>query len=287
MSVETSSAASDRRGADFESIFLALPPLGSAEYLDVLDKASVRELPAQVLARAFRQLATAGSDEAAEASLNRLVADSRFDYLKAIRGLAKKHSVRSMYAYSAEDLIQEAIMEIVKTLPTPRGAMAEGAWVRFTSQRFEDARRSLYGRDGRKDPSGRVEGVEIEEGEFSDPVEEVAGGLTNEDLWQNSDYLPWLEEFIRKTVAKIADPTIRRIAEDQFGEDPSPISKGKSNGGRPSLEEQLGLSRYQISRKLRSAKARLAAELLAQKERDIDVEWIKRFLNTDEREPKD
>ena len=34
------------------------------------------------------------------------------------------------------------------------------------AQRFEDGRRSLYGREGLKDPFGRVEGVEIEEGEF-------------------------------------------------------------------------------------------------------------------------
>ena len=284
MSVETSSAASDSRRADVESIFRALPPLGSAEYLEVLETASVKELPAQVLAKAFRQLATADGTDAADATLKRLIADPRFNYLKALHRLAKNHMVNSLYSYGADDLIQEAVMEIVKSLPTARGAIAEGAWVRFIWHRFEDARRNLYGKKGKKDRPGRIEPTEDEDGEISDPVEELEGSLTNADLWQNSEYLPWLEDFVRKTIAKIVDPTTRLIAEDQFGDDPSQISRGKSDGGRPSLEEQLGLSRFQIYRKLQGAKARLAADLLKQQERKIDVELIERFLKADGKE---
>jgi hypothetical protein len=267
------------RGA-FDVIFEALPPLGSTQFIDYLRTASAADLPAQVVARAYRQLCIAGRDEAAQATLVRLVgSDNKYHYLASVRRLAKNSIARGQYWYDPEDLVQATIVEIVKVLPTPRGALAEQAWVLFSQQRFSDAWRVLNGRRGEKVRGQRVEpSVDAETGELFDPVEEADGTTAMWHVGAQASKIPWLEDFIRKTVAKIADPMTRRVAEDQFGDDPSPISAGVSSGGKPPLTEQLGVSRFRISRALSNAKALLAGALLAQREHEIDVEWMRQFL---------
>jgi DNA-directed RNA polymerase specialized sigma24 family protein len=264
----------------FNKVFEALPPLDSPQYIALLDTASAAELPAQVLARAYRQLCAAGSEEAARLTLKRLVGSGgKFGYLAAVRRLAFIEVVRGQYWYDSDDLVQAAIVEIVKTLPTTRGELAERAWVLFTQQRFQDGWRALNGRRGERIKDKRVEPtIDEESGEVFDPVEETDGTAAPWHVKAEASNLPWLTEFIRETVAKIADPTIRRVAEDQFGDDPSPISAGVSAGGKPPLTEQMNMSRFQVSRALSKAKARLAAALLAQREHEIDVEWLRRFL---------
>lgn len=268
------------RGA-FDAIFEALPPLDSPQFIDRLRNASATELPAQVVARAYRQLCAAGRDEAAQAALARLVAsENKYHYLTSVRRLAIRSIARGQYWYDAEDLVQATIVEIVKTLPTPRGALAEQAWVLFSQQRFADAWRVLNGRRGEKVRGQRVEpSLDVETGEIFDPVEESDGATADWHVSAQASNIPWLEGFIRETVAKIADPLARRVAEDQFGDDPSPISAGVSAGGKPPLTEQLGVSRFRISRALSNAKARLAGALLAQREHEIDVEWLRQFLH--------
>ena len=278
MSVDISSAAADRPGTAFDAIFAGLPALDSPEYLELLGNAPVKELPAQVLAKAYRQLAASGSTKAADSTLARLLADDRFDYLARVRRLASMHVANGTYSYSAEDLIHEAIVEIVRTLPTARGAVAEGAWVLFIGHRFEDARRKLFGRDASKDPAGRVEPhVDDMTGQMVDPVEEADGVGADWHVQLRESNMPWLDEFLRRTIERIADPLIRYVAADQFGDDPSPISKGVSEGGKLPLTDQLGVDRYKVSRALRSAKRRLAADLLAQNEYEIDMEWLRKF----------
>src|SRR5947209_2978358 len=161
----------------FDAIFEALPPLDSPQFIDYLRTASAAELPAQVVARAYRQLCTAGRDEAAQATLVRLVgSDNKYHYLASVRRLAKHSIARGQYWYDAEDLVQATIVEIVKVLPTPRGALAEQAWVLFSQQRFSDAWRILNGRRGEKVRGHRVEpSVDAETGELFDPVEETDG----------------------------------------------------------------------------------------------------------------
>jgi hypothetical protein len=157
--------------------------------------------------------------------------------------------------------------------------MATTAWVAFVRQRFEDARRRLYGRRGEKDPAGRVEAVLSDEGdEYIDPIDGVDGSSAVWHVMLRESNLPWLEDFIQQTADEISDPLIRYVAIDQFGNDPSPISAGKSAGGKRPLTEQLGLDRYQISRALRAAKARLAAALMAQKERELNADWLREFV---------
>jgi hypothetical protein len=77
---------------------------------------------------------------------------------------------------------------------------------------------------------------------------------------------------------KITDPLIRYVALDQFGDDPSQISSGVSEGGKDPLVTQLGVSRFKIARALATAKARLAAALMTQQERELDQDWLKKFV---------
>ncbi|MCA1568279.1 MAG: hypothetical protein LC803_22070 [Acidobacteria bacterium] len=254
--------------------------MDSAQYLELLETATAADLPAQVLARAYRHLCVAGCEGAANATLARLVGSGgRYGYLASLRRLAFREVARGQYWYDADDLMQAAVIEIVKTLPSPRGELAERAWVLFTHQRFQDGWRELNGRRGEKIRGVRVEPtVDQESGEVFDPVEETDGATAPWHALAGESDLPWLDNFIRETVAKIADPLTRRVAEDQFGDDPSPISAGASAGGKPPLTEQLGENRFKIRRVLHNAKARLAAALLAQRQREIDAEWLRRFL---------
>lgn len=274
----------NRQGKDrFDVIFEALPPLDSPEYLEYLQTATASELPPQILARAFRQLCAAGAEQAADQTLARLLGDdSKYGYLKVVHHLAWQQLPEGQNWEDKDDLFQAAVMEIVRILPTKSGALAERAWVLFCQHCFEDAWRRIHGRRGEKlrikfdEPS-----INQESGEMSDPVEETDGSEAPWHVGVRESDLPWIEEVIIRTIANIADPLTRLVAEDQFGADPSPISSGLSATGRPLLTEQLGASRYQISRALRRAKGRLAGALLADKEHKVDREWLQKFIGND------
>lgn len=280
MNLEKSSVHAASGNDDiYNRIFSELPPLNSSEYMTLLETAPASDLPAQVLARAFRQLIVSGSEVAANATLARLVSSKQYVYLAAVRRLASLMVAQGQYRYDEEDLIQETIAEIVKTLPTPRGELAERAWVLFSKQRFQDGWRNINGRRGEKLRGKRVEPtIDEETGDVYDPAEETDGQSAPWHAGVEKSKLPWLESFIRRTATEIADPMIRRVAEDQFGDDPSPISAGKSATGKLPLTDQLGLSRFQISRALKNAKARLAAALMAQREQEIETDWLRQFL---------
>jgi len=259
----------------FDVIFATLPPLNSPEYLKLLETATADELPAPVLAKAFRQLA--GVEGAARATLERLVASPhREQYLLVVRKLARQRVARGQYAYDDEDLFQEAIGEIVRTLPTARGSFAETNGVTFCKHCFEDGWRNLNGRRGEKIRGERVEVViDQESGEEQDPLE-VSGDDISWHVAMCESNLPWLEEFIRRTIAEFGDPLMRRITEDQFSPDPSPISSGRAGVSKPPLTEQLGIDRFRISRLLRQVRAKLFAALIAQKEKELDLDWLRK-----------
>jgi hypothetical protein len=260
----------------YETIFAALPPLDSPEYLHLLDTATASELPAPVLAKSFRQLASAGADAAARVTLERLVASShREAYLLVVRKLARQRVARGQYAYDAEDLFQEAVKEIVRTLPTERGSFAETNWVTFCKHCFEDGWRSLNGRRGEKIRGERVEAL-------TDP----ASGIVNDPLEVTGDFIPWhvavlqskvpwLEDFVRRTIAEFKDPLMRQVAEDQFSLDPSPISADRTKTGKLPLTEKLGVDRYHITRARDRAQAKLFAALIKQKEKELDLDWLR------------
>jgi len=264
----------------FRGLFLKLPPLGSREYLNLLKTASKTELPAQILARAYRQLALSGNNDAADATLERLIASPEYDYLQCVRNMAERRVIQGQNEHDQEDLIQETVREIVCVLPTHRGEYAETAWVAFAKQCFEDAWRKVCGRNGGKFARKRTEPVwNAETGDFVDPLDAL---YEDDHLWpatmRDSDLFPWLEAFIVRVINKIADPNIRLIAMDHFGDDPSPISSGRSRNGKPPLIDQTGLDRFQVRRAINAARARICAELEQQKEREIDIDSFRHVL---------
>ena len=89
------------RKAPLDAIFESLPPLDSPEYLALLTTSAATELPAQVLARVYRQLRRASADDVAQVTLSRLVAnDDKYGYLRSIRLLAARRVARNQYWYA-------------------------------------------------------------------------------------------------------------------------------------------------------------------------------------------
>jgi hypothetical protein len=280
MSIGTSpgSLVSER----LDRLFAELPEPGSPEYLTYLETADAAALPAQVLVRAYRVLRTSGQDAAAATTLARLLdGGDPHGYLKVIRRLSKQQVPGNQNWHDAEDLFQAALLEITKVLNTPRGVLAEVAWVRFCQNCFEDAWRAMHGRRGER---LRIEFAEPMKDDESDdlvfPVEQTTGEGAPWHAGARQSDLPRIEKLIEKTIAAMNDPLMRAVAADQFSDDPSPISSGRSGQGKPSLTEQLGASRFQISRALRNAKARLAGALLADDELKVDTAWLRQFIAT-------
>jgi DNA-directed RNA polymerase specialized sigma24 family protein len=268
-------------GERFAEMLAALPAPGSDEFLQLLHSANISVLPAQVLVRAYRHLLDEGNEEAAQLTLDRLLdVSQQHGYLKVVRVLARKQVPDGQNWHDADDLYQAAMLEIVKVLRSSRGVLAETAWVRFCQNCFEDAWRSLHGRRGERLRTEFIEPRRDDESEeLVFAVEQTDGADAPWHAGTKKSELPKIEIIIRRTITAMSDPLMKKVAEDQFSDSPSPISSGRGDDDRPPLTEQLGVSRFQISRALRNAKARLAAALLADNEHHVDVEWLKEFLN--------
>ena len=265
----------------FEQLYAALPPLDSPEYLAHLAQADVSELPAQVLARAYRQLLQTDLKAAAEATLERLLDNQNvYGYLVIVRHLARRRVPDRQQWHDEEDLFQAAMMEILKVLPTTRGALAETAWVRFCQNCFTDAWRSMHGRRGERLQVEFAQPTQDSEtGAYQFHVETTTGDDAPWHAGVADSELPRVEALVLRSISAINDPFIRAVAKDQFSPAPSPISSAReSNKSKPPLTEQLNASRFQISRALRSAKARLAHELLNDPQLTLDREWLRAFL---------
>jgi hypothetical protein len=118
----------DPRAKHLNAIYGGLPPLNSPEYRAYLQRATAAELPAQVVVRAYRELIRSGNTDAADATLERLLAhDDEYRYLAPVRRLAEKRRPVSDGAVAEEDLVHATIVRILETLSTPRGAYAERA----------------------------------------------------------------------------------------------------------------------------------------------------------------
>ena len=265
----------------FEQLFAALPPLDAPEYLAQLATADFNALPGQVLARAYRQLLQTNNETAAAATLERLLDQQNvYGYVTIVRHLARRRTPAGQQWHDEEDLFQAALMEILKVLPTARGALAETAWVRFCQNCFTDAWRSLHGRRGeRLQVEFAQPHLDNESGEYFFQVETTTGEDAPWHAGLAASELPRVEALVMLTIKAISDPLVRAVAADQFSAAPSPISAARAgNKGKPPLTEQLNASRFQISRALRSAKARLAAELLADQQLQLDREWLRDFV---------
>ncbi len=282
------------RRTSFEALFAALPPLGSPEYLQYLKTARPEALPPQVLARAYRQLCSAKREDAMRATLDRLLIPAN---LRRIRHLAKQQVPINQNSHGADDLAQAALTEIVTVLPTERGVLAETAWVLFCERVFADAWRKIFGKDGARltiklgdervpityakpDPDsvgGSYDGGDTKE-VSEDPVEATDGSAAPWHAGVKESDLPIVERVIEDTIAALPDDLMRRVAGDQWGDDPSPISAGTSKGGKPPLTEQTGLDRHRLARMLKNLRSRLAGALLAEEKITVDTEWLRKFV---------
>lgn len=291
-----------KKNQDYEALFERLPPLGSEEYIRLMDDAkSSAKIPPQVLARAYRQLCQANNEAGMKATLRRLVQKKN---LGTVIGSIRNKIPLEQSWFSEDDLVQETWTQILKVLPTERGAGAETAWVSFCYQRMIDAWRENFGREGERlkvkiggelIPITKARAVAsdseqsagesfIEESDKINPAE-----ITSEDealaaaaAWHvglKEGQVSLIEEIIEKTIDKIQEPLLKQIAIDQFGDDPSPISSGASATGKPPLTEQTGLSRHQIARKISTLRGVLAGNIRADKKLKIDTEWLVKFIN--------
>ena len=131
-------------------IFQALPPLDSGAYLEHLEQASLDQLPAEVLVRAYRQLPPGSL--ASRATLARLFSKdsrNRWTYLGPLCRYLRRIAEGKEY----KDSLQASLLKILETLLTNTGASAERAWNAFCRGRAVDARRESHGRS-RKNAKG-------------------------------------------------------------------------------------------------------------------------------------
>ena len=261
----------ESRAQRTDRIFRQLPPLGSPEYLSLLKTATARELPAEVLVRAYRQLKVG---TAAEQTLVRLVAtNNKYGYLDALYKVARRR-ITDDDAYGVDDLVANAIGEIVIRLPDSAGAGAETAWVSFCRQRVVDAHRELVGRHGGRRPRMLRPKVDRETQEELDPLE---GPNVLSAPWHGTvgpDLEEWFDAFARRTFARIPDENIRTVGLNFLRKEPLPVS-AKDPSNTETLEHLLKANSYQIYRWQRTALAILRAALDQQDERDIDVSRLK------------
>ncbi|HYV04730.1 MAG TPA: hypothetical protein VFB82_09100, partial [Blastocatellia bacterium] len=200
-------------------------------------------------------------------------ARNHFGYLRSIQVLAKERVEDGHFEYDENDLINETLWEIAKVLPTKRGQMAEQAWVGFCRSRLEDARRRIQGRKGNKERWKRAEmKLDKESGRLLDPLEEIPAPSQELDLLASEAKQEKLRTIIRETIANIQDPLTRRVAEDQFLGDPSPVSGQSVAGSKRPLTEQCGVSRDRINRAIRRGRGRIAARLLQLRDPDFDFD---------------
>ncbi|HTE45672.1 MAG TPA: hypothetical protein VK636_10545 [Gemmatimonadaceae bacterium] len=253
-----------------ELLFQSLPPLESPGYLALLKTATAGELPASVLARAYRRLQV-GS--VADATLDRLVFQrNRHGYLNALYKAARQRRLR-LGAYGVEDLEQNAIGEIVLTLAGQRGQRAERYWVGFLHDCVSQAYRGLVGRREQR-LEARVDGTPEEWESEIEPARSIP--------WQGCvmpDRLERLEGFIARTIARIPKPRLREVAADLFSHSPTQVSSKDVNDPN-TLAGRLGVNPSTIHRLQDQARAILRAALEAQNEFEVDTSCLKAAKRT-------
>jgi hypothetical protein len=248
-----------------ERLFHALPTLGSAAYIEYVKAARRDQPPAGVLVRAYRRLFPS---EASDVTLDRLA--DRHDppgYIAAILSGARQRA-RKLGAYTVEDLVANAIGEIVATLDGPQGDIAERAWGLYVASCLEKAYRELVGRGGSRLGSHAAHSQNDED------VDAIDSGAA--DAWRariESSQLEWLEPLIEVAISEIADDDIRAIGFDLFSDNPTAVSS--SNPRDPNtLTGRFGVHRDTIYKWRDAARAAIYDALEQQNERDIDLSFL-------------
>jgi len=275
MSKDTNSAskvAGAARLLSVEQVFRALPPFGSPEYIEHITKATATELPPEVLARALRQLPPTSDGFAA--TLERLMRrkGKGWEYFGPLMAKARR---RKVVGHDHEDVMHDALLRIIKILPTQRGEFAEHAWHSFCLREASDAWRERFGRRDeripKEEPVSSGQSVELEE-----------AGESPEAVFDTEDLPPWhiqlrddnserIELMAQEVIEKLPDEFVRNVAKRVWFADQRPKVSGTKSGKATLTDEFPGKTRHQIQRALRQAKSQLAATLLA----DAKVDWSK------------
>jgi hypothetical protein len=251
-----------------EALFAAVMQMEEDDLIQRVRSAPKENLPAEVLARAYRELWLAERFVPAEAVANRLLGARTQDsaegvgapeYMRWLLIAAEKFVSPKSAWREAADLYQGALRQIIRALRGKKGAQAHTAWKGFCMHRLSDARRERT----RKDP--RVVGLEAEDPSSGELVN--LGDTAEESPWQGStapDREEELTAFLRaRLVEAVKDPRVLEIGLDQFFGDPSPIDVvDPERPDRVPLTEQFGLNRFQIYRLAKKAQVvlRRAAE---------------------------
>jgi hypothetical protein len=264
----------------YEEIYKGLPPLDSPEYLRLLNTAKPEELPAEVLVRAYRQLCQAEPHGvAASATIETLLVRHGTYYFSRVRSLAWTDVVGRKPWVDAEDMVGDVMAKVCELLPGKMGRHAETNWVVFTLNRYRDARRTYYGREGAK---GRAEQGESAEDGISLQSDDLTAARYKEGAGPRRDGFDQtarIEAVIANAVAKIREPFLKKVAEDQFGPNPSPISSRNESDAQQTLSGRLEVSRHKVERALKVARALVREALLSDPTLDLDEEWIRRYID--------
>jgi DNA-directed RNA polymerase specialized sigma24 family protein len=237
------------RSGVLEAAFQALPPLGSAEYLAHIDNTSASNLPPEVLVRALRQL-PAGS-VAWEATLARLFRqretyhdgqrETHWDYLGPLVAYARRQAKRGKRDEYA-DLLQDALAQILKVLPTQSGAFGERAWHAFCRRELSNAWRARHGRRGERFPRETPAGLGRTENE-ADPLAEIDVAPPWHAVTEpNSVQL--IEGVAQRVLGLIQDEFVRAVAEATWFNTERPKVSGRWDKGATLLARFPGKSRY-------------------------------------------
>lgn len=255
-----------------EGLFEALMRLDERELIRNVRTASKEDLPAEVLARAYRELWLAERFDAAEAVGTRLLGgrpnldsgEAEPEYMRWLLVTALKYA-RSSPSREGPDLYQSALAQIVDALRGSKGAQAHTAWRSFCYHRLVDAWRERT----RKDPE--IVGLEVEDSSPGQPIKLVDKAV--EYPWQGSiapDREEALTAFLEARLrAEAKESAVVEVGMDQFFGNPSPVdTPDPERPDRVPLTERLGLGRFQVHRLKK--KARLILQLAAE-------EWTERY----------
>ncbi|HEY4303506.1 MAG TPA: hypothetical protein VGM82_03520 [Gemmatimonadaceae bacterium] len=248
-----------------ERMFEWLSTLGSEEYFSVVKAARSGDPPAGVLVRVYRQRFPG---DAADAALTRLT--NRRDppgYLNRVVANARRRR-RRLGAYTPDDLIANTIGEIITTIRTSEGKIAESAWALYLLSCTEHAYRALVGRGGTRLGSHAAAQAEADEDAMSDAQAATAWRARIEP-----SHFEWLEDFIARTMAEIADDDIRAIGFDLFSVHPTQVSSADPKDPN-TLTGRFGVSRKTIYRWQDAARSVLYDALDEQNEHDIDLSFL-------------
>ncbi|MBW3569715.1 MAG: hypothetical protein KY467_01295 [Gemmatimonadetes bacterium] len=190
-----------------EALFAALMQMEEGDLIQHVRSAPREDLPAEVLARAYRELWLKERFTPAEEVANRLFA-GRVEELEAGEGapeymrwlyVAAVRFARKSPSREAPDLYQSALRQVIRALRGSQGAQAHKAWKSFCFDRLRDAWRERT----RKDPP--MVGLEVEDPERIPLTERF--GLTRFQVYR---------------LRKKAETALRRAAEEWTERDPRP-----------------------------------------------------------------